>query len=331
MLKRISLRYASKCHVCQEMIPAGTMAYWRGSKQGAQHLTCKQESEPKKATQTTSNVISNVVDFSELRSLFLDTVDNPSAITGVNSSKLQNLSERWKNGFDEGFFGSSLPMMREWLAGGFTVEGLQGLDTSLIKAAPKRRLRYAEEGDELIMEKALMGDDDPFLVHERKPGKPGLNVEIHLCFHCGVAASLVAEYARFIARMLQTFEEARVNTEITVINAVEGLDGGHSEKVYEARTIVKRAGEASDFASWSALFAPSGFRMLGFRGLVEIGNVHRFTVSHGLGHPIVNSSFDIEYDGETNLMRLRNSNSGPFPEHDMTEKLRSVISKVSGG
>lgn len=331
MLKRIIARYAGKCRICGDTIPSGSPAYWLGKGKGMQHVSCNAQQEPSRAKPETEGITSNVVDFAELRQMFLASVDSSTILTGVNARTLGNLSERWKGDDESRWFGSTLQEMRDWLAGGFTVEGLEGLDTSLIQAAPKRRLRYAEEGDELIMEKALMGDDDPFLVHERKPGKPGLAVEIHLCFNCDVSAKLVAEYARFIARMLQTFEENRVNTEITVINTVTDLrPGEYSGAKYEARTIVKRAGEASDFASWSALFAPSGFRMLGFRGIVEIGNKHGFEVSSGLGSAIVARSFDIEYDDEQNLMRIRNASYGPFPEYDMTEKLRAVIQKVSG-
>lgn len=332
MRKVITLRFASKCKVCTKTIPAGERANWLGQKAGVTHLTCSDaKPSPLPAEDDKSEGYKFAMPFSALRESYRRLTES-NDVSHFNLSHSRATARRlreevWIEMAE--WVGCTISQVQEWLANGFTVEGLAGIDPSLIPAKPKRRLRYAEEGDEMLIDLVMMGVDEHFVTVDRKPGKPGLRVEIMMAFSSSVDPQLVIEYERFAARMLQTFDEHHIDVEIDLINQTTKLSRESNENVWTTAIRVKNAGEASDISSWSAMFSPGGFRQLVFLSKIHHCDAIGHSINFHLGYPVT-TSFDVLYNEETNTLRLTNANGGTFPEYEMTQKLQRVIETVSG-
>jgi hypothetical protein len=220
--------------------------------------------------------------------------------------------------------------MNEWIANGYHVQGLDGI-TSLIPARPRRKLKYGEEGDELLLELAWSGSDEPFVEWEKRISKPGLSVELWMTFSAIFPAKTIVAYQRWVARMLQTLDENGVDMEVNIVSQLRNLFAGEYSTVTKTKFRVRKPGEAADFANWSAMFSPGGFRMLNIMGTGIHADRKGKAIAGGYGSPQPYGSWTVAYDEERNIIVVGNSNTErEFPEMEMTSKLTDVLAKLSG-
>lgn len=327
MEKVITLRYQSKCSRCNRTIPAGDRAVWLGENKGVRHERCDARIEPELPKEAGKNVDRFTLDYSRLREDFFRFLKNPADVYSTpGNAKGSDLRESWKGNWA----GCSTLEMEEFLRTGYRVEGLEGV-TSLIPARPRRKIRYAEEGDELNIALALEGDDLPFMEWEKRVSKPGLSVEIHMVFDCYFPAKTIVQYQRWIARALQTLDESGVDMEVSIVNSLSGLFRDEYGVKTETLIRVRKAGEASDFANWSAMFSPGGYRMLGIMATGIHADTRGKRIGYGYGSVRDYGKWTVAYDPERNVIVFGNSTSDQtFPEFDMTEKLQAVLGKVNG-
>lgn len=333
MQKMIVLRYASKCKKCSESIAAGEKAVWLGSGQGVQHVTCRTVSpEPISAKPDPAGMDSFTFDYSELTAAWKGFKDDPMSVyrNRQNAAAGRSLTSGWKG--SGSWIGCTEAEMGEWISSGYRVEGLQGV-SSLLPARPRRKLIYAEEGDELMIDLALSGEDEPFQDWEKQVSNPGLSVEIYMTFSSGFPAKTINAYQRWIARALQTLDENGVDMEVNIVNRVSGANTSNYSEITNTKIRVRKPGEAADFSSWSAMFSPGGYRMLGIMSTGIQVDRKGGQVSSGYGRPMDYGSWEVAYDEDRNVIVIGNHNSYDgyeFPEHEMTEKLRAVLAKLNG-
>jgi hypothetical protein len=221
--------------------------------------------------------------------------------------------------------------MRQWIADGYHVSGLDEINSSLIAAKPRRKLRFTDEGDELHLDLAWSGADNYFSEWEKRVSKPGLIVDMEMAYSAANKSERIRPYLTWLARMLQTFDENAIDVEASLMNAVGQLtDGRNQPQRFETRIRVKRPGEASDFAAWSACVSPGGFRQLMFTAKIFHGDKRGESTSSSLGIPQPSRKWDIEYDRDENRITVRQSQTDDFPEFDMTQKLGAIIREITG-
>lgn len=331
MQKLITLRFQSKCRKCGDTLAAGSRALWLGKGRGVSHELCPRSSEPEKAKQGREGAHDYTIDYSELRELFPKFVENPMNVyrRPQNEARGKSLVEDWKMG---DWAGCSIPEMRQFIDEGYRVDGLDNV-TSLIPARPRRKIRYSDEGDEMLLDLAWAGSDTPFMEWEKRVAKPGLSVEIHMTFSAIVSSRLITAYQRWIARALQTLDESGNDLEVSlVINGTGTFVESRQASALKVR--VRNAGEASDFANWSAMFSPGGFRMLGIMAIGIHADRAGYTINHGYGQSDPYGEWTVAYDDGRNVIVIGNKDDydsrAEFPEMEMTEKLRNVLAKLSG-
>lgn len=335
MQKVIVLRYQSKCKRCGGSIAAGEKATWLGSKNGVQHITCSNftPSEPEKPKADPANMAVQTHDYADLVSAWRTFKDDASKVYrhAKNFAAGTSLASSWKG--DGRWVGCTEAEMEEWISRGYRVEGLDGV-TSLIPAKPRRKLRFAEEGDELHLDLAWAGVDEPFSEWEKRASKPGLSVEIFMTFSAGFPAKTLNAYQRWIARALQTLDENGVDMEVLIIVRTSGANTEKYGEITESRIRVRKAGEAADFSNWSAMFSPGGYRMLGIMSTGLTVDSAGGSVSHGYGRPMDYGKWEVAYDEDRNVIVIGNHNdwlgNPTFPESEMTDKLVSVLRKLNG-
>lgn len=333
MEKSITLRFPAKCLKCGEALAAGTRAIWTGKGKGVRHIACVSSNPPEiEKPKETGNTEDMVIDFAELRELWRKfSADPMSVYSRLNREAGTHLKGLWSESYGrELWAGCSEAEMADFLARGYRVEGMDGL-TSLLPAKPRRRLKYAEEGDELLLDLAYAGVDEPFTEWEKRVSKPGLSVEIHMVFSSSFPAKVITQYQRWIARALQTLDENGVDMEVNIVNSLEGLY--HENRIRTQTKIrVRKPGEASDFANWSAMFSPGGYRMLGILATGIQADRYGKTIGYGYGSVRDYGSWTVAYDTERNVIVIGNHNGGgrEFPESEMTDKLRSILASING-
>ncbi len=328
MEKIITLRYPAKCSRCKVSIPAGERAVW-GGKGTSRHIACSSENVPS-PTPVNENQSIFSIDFGNVKSAFLNIVRGVHTdFHNRQHSCIRSTVDLWKS--DPRWVGCTIQNMESWLSEGFHVEGLSNVDTSLIQTRPKRRLRFTEDGDELLLDLAWSGSDEYFSDWEKRNRKPGLRIEIDISYSASNDSERIRPYLVWLARMLQTFDENAIDVEVSVVNTVKNmLQNSDYGKTYRTKIRVKNAGEAADFAAWSAMFSPGGFRQLMFTAMIQHGNTTESATSQSLGSPVTSEAYGIEYNDVENILYVRQTQRTDFPEFDMTEKLRAAMEKIQG-
>lgn len=328
MEKMITLRFASKCKTCNVVIPSGDRAIWLGHKQGVRHEACKPIEAPIKKPEMKVADRTVTFDFNEIVSAFADWQIDPAKV--ITHSENLRAARSHSDGLMRGaWHGCSLHEMNEWISSGYHVPGLSEV-SSLIPTKPRRKLVFGEEGDELLLELAYAGSDEPYVSWEKRSAKPGLSIEIGMVFNAAIPAETISQYQRWIARMLQTFDENHVDMEVVLSIGENGADSYQKNRITDTRIRVKKAGEASDFSAWSAMFSPGGFRMLGIMAIgLHVDREHLGTLSSGYGMPVPHGDWDVLYDEERNVLKIGEANWGSFPEFEMTQKLTAVLEKLT--
>lgn len=330
MQKLITLRFPSKCKKCGGTLPAGSRALWLGHGKGAMHELCPNPAEPAQA-QKGRAADEFTIDYNELRNSFSRFMANPMDVyrEKKNSRAGSSLREEWTTDWA----GCSPAEMQQFIDEGYRVEGLTDV-TALIPARPRRKVRYLDEGDEMLLDLAWSGSDEPFIEWEKRVSRPGLSVEIHTVFSAIVDSKLITSYQRWIARALQTLDESGNDLEVTLVINASSLMADRRGTKTSTRIRVRKPGEAADFANWSAMFSPGGFRMLGIMAMGIHADRAGSLIDDGYGLPEAYGDWEVAYDAERNTIVIGNKNDwdsrAEFPEFEMTEKLRNVLHKLSG-
>ena len=326
MAKLIVTRFPATCRKCRKPIAAGTRAYWTKG-YGSTHTDCQTE-KPTTAEKPSADFHESVIDYAEVRDRYLAALNGD--ISGLNSDRWKDFHKRWN---DEGsdWFGASAEDMKAWISRGYRVEGLRNVSADILPERKSRRVRFAEEG-ELQVDLALSGFDYPFLQWDKRERKPGMRIEIGVCFNAMTDAELISAYTRWVAQALHSIETAGIDPEVTLTMKTEGAFPGSGPNRHKSLVRVKRENEASDFTNWSAMFSPGGFRHLCFAAEILTGDKNGWKVSSSLGRAMSAEKWDVRWDSDKRALLIgenHNDMRGPFPEEEMTTKLREIMAEIS--
>lgn len=329
MQKLISMRYRGKCRKCRQEIPAGARAYWYGHRQGVSHYPdCSEKPKPEptpipdKPRDLPKD--SMTLEYSEV----VETYRNPATPFPVNSSEVNRYREDWKRGRAGGTTGESCTTadMLEWISSGYHVPGMTNPPGDLMPTRKRRRLLFQEEG-ELQLDLAFSGYDYPFASWEKRERKPGMRVNVQMNFAWVVPQTVIAEYQRWVARLLYTLEEIGYDLEVNASMVCENLWRGSGKQSLNIR--VKRENEASDFANWSAMFSPGGLRHLFFLAVFIANEKRGERTPPGIGRNDMSAPWTLEFDSDSRTLYIRNGQGqSSFPEAEMTEKFTRLMESL---
>lgn len=319
--KTMRLRYPAYCRSCRKRIPAGAYAVWLGKGRGAKHVDCNAGTVPA----ATAEMKAYSVDFSEVKDTYLAIADGKTNSV-IRNSENRMIAKRWPESHwtNGGWSGATSEEMRKWLASGYPVSTIEGINPDLVHPRKRRRLLFQEDG-ELQLDLALSGFDYPFIEWEKRETKPGMSCEIEVDFNANVDARIISQYEIWIARALQTLEisgyDLEVNLKITTDDSFPALPGKG-----EILIRVKRENEATDFAAWSAMFSPGGFRHLGFTSIVMAAEHFKTYTTIGLGSASPHGKWEVWLDREARKLKMGVPlNPTEFPEAQMTAMLQAVL------
>lgn len=164
----------------------------------------------------------------------------------------------------QSFYGDDVKGMVDKLEHGFTSPEIQGAE-AYVKEIRLPQIIWDEEGENVDVCAALAGDDEPFFQWEDIPHKPGIKIVAELAFLGSTNVSVIGEYGAWLAGLIANLEGEGVDVELDIAMPSErGMLTSDHRSQNQVIIRVKRAGEVRDFADYSALFSPGGFRILGF-------------------------------------------------------------------
>lgn len=326
--RRIVSRYGGTCRKCGKSVASGETVYWNKGR-GISHISCV-DSNPKptdnKPNQTDDSGLPLFQEtWGELKAAFLTALENPSKVfkragnvRNYNSLKRQTWegNPRWT--------GCTIADMKDWLANGFQSDSFLNIG-EMIEARPRRRIKYSEEG-EFQYDLMRSGFDYPFLEWEKRERKPGLRLDIPYTFVCMTGATLIAEFARWLAKVTYTLETEGYDLEIGIRFDSESVGPRHPKQAI--RIVVKEANQAQDYAQWSALFSPGGWRMLGFTALIQAADDIGCDSDSGLGYGLNRNvhSWGMDFNSDSRTLKLQVPWSPrDFPAEMMDELLKQAL------
>lgn len=260
-----------------------------------------------------------VIEWDELRETFLAVAaherSHPQAAFNYTVE-----SARGTHSVDS-FYGSGTDAMVEYLHNGFSSDEIAGAG-AYVKNIVLPTLIYDEEGENVDVAAALSGDDEPFFQWEDVAVKPGIKVVAELAFLGATQASVIGEYGAWLAGLIANLEGEGIDVELDIAlpSAKNLVERSHSSNQTVIR--VKRAGEVRDFADYSALFAPGGFRVLGFCARAMACQEWGVECSLGFGSSVDRQRWNVSWDdAERTLYVTRPGTPQDFPAEAMTEAL----------
>jgi len=328
----IKSKYFGKCRVCKSPYFVGDSVFWQKGIRGVTCLECRVASPAPIANSTPEpkeHLETFVVEWADLKEKTRALLRGEKVCQRVGN---QNIAEEHTSQLSEfdSWRGYGKNDLSRWIERGFSLPGLD-MTNPLIPIREKRRLIFAEEGEELHLDLAYSGIDEHFSLWTKRETIPGLAIRINHSFASSMSANVVNAYFSWLCRALYALETSGVDCDVTMVNSVNELWGAWgSEKRTNTVIRVKRENEATDFSSWSPMLSPASLRSLGFVAMCLHGDAAGQTVNASLGSP-KSHSFSVKWNEETRLLEIDCTPHGiyEFPETDMTAQLHKALQAIT--
>lgn len=267
------------------------------------------------------------ITFSEMRRKFLAAAKGEIVTSARNAGALELFVGKWMRNSGN-FYGCRLAETLSYLASGFEVEGLDGINPDAIPRRKRARSRFNDSEGDFRYDLFCSGDDRYYLEFERREVIPGITVEFETGFLADIPAETIAAYARWICQALIAIETSGVDAAIYA-TATGSRRMTDSDENLQWRMSVKKEGERCDFTEWSALFSPGSYRQLGFFTNILAADANMRRISTGMGASI-SKGWGVSFDKDSRTLRITHVSTGypgiRFPEADMTAKLSQALS-----
>ena len=223
----------------------------------------------------------------------------------------------------DGWDGGSANQTRDWIRHGYNAGTAVAAPVS---GAPRKRTRWREEGDDLDITRAWSGDPTPFSTRETGT-KQGIRINVEVAFGAQVEASVVSDYGQWLAKIAAGFSASGHDLEITATTNTAGTFAGSAPQHTDWKIRLKRFGQASDYAAWSPLFSPTGFRHLTLCWWGIEAERHGHRLAEGLGKSRTpDSRWGIEFDAETNTLTITSQyRASSFDAEKMDKLLKDAL------
>lgn len=239
-------------------------------------------------------------------------------------------------GYDKKWSGATGAEMLEWFREGYTVSALDDISADAMPVRKRSRPRYNDCEGDFRYDLFMTGDENHFVQWSNRESIPGITIEFGTGFRGHVPASVISEYMAWICSALIAIEASGIDAAIYA--TCEGIrrfeNSAHFNPYSETpdlkwRLEVKREGERNDFQTWSALFSPGSYRILGFFTNSLAADRLGKRVSDGMGGS-VSKGWGVSWNSERRILEINHDAgdqgmSHSFPAELMTEQLKNAL------
>lgn len=252
-----------------------------------------------KPAQKTRNV---VLDWSEIKHKFMKCVADGEAWASQSPMRFlkrlgadPNAEDRWQGGSGADTLG--------WLREGFSAPEFAH-SAEYVPEGRKRRPTWNEEEGDVDAGRLYGGYDSFYLDTQMRESKPGLRVQVEFCFAAGCDVHILREYGAWVAGLIGSLESSGYDLTVDLWIPLNGLFASNPHERVNTLIRVKKPNEVSDFTEWSALFAPTGFRHLGFVALGLAADKCKERAVSTLGITISGKTWNVEYEREEGVVNI---------------------------
>lgn len=234
---------------------------------------------------------------------------------------LERHGEMWRSSRKDGWNGGSLDDTRRWLAEGYHSPLFATQDLAPQRNRRRRRAHWSADDGDVDVGRLYGGSDEFYLTRGARDSRPGMTVEVEYAFASIVGAKVIEQYGAWVASLIGTLESKGYDLEVALSSTVDNAWARGSERMV-TRVVVKQRNEVSDFASWSVLFSPTGFRHLFFTALGLAGDQAKRQCHATLGTPIT-SGWSVKVEDGTIRIGCDRRGSGD-PQSILTAKAQEA-------
>lgn len=339
-MRLINARYASKCRICKSPVRVGERVWYTKGIRGVMHENCRNAektpvAKPNANAPVPSNnpVIENVasrdfmVDWHELKSLCQSTLNGNLPRMRVSGHAARFSEYLGKSGGDN-WTGYAREDVSRWIERGYQLDGLN-FENPPIPIREKRRWIHAEDAEELVVDRALSGEDLAFGEFTKREVIPGLAIEAEIRFRSDVSHNVLSAYYQFLCRAIYALEKSGVDLQVTLNVSVTGLYR-KSPNVHRTIIRVKRENEATDFHSWSAMLSPASLRAFGFNAMLLHADSENLEAGYGLGGSVPgHDTWRVTWNPTRQMVEIGvDTAASRFPADDMEIQLRNALAAM---
>ncbi|HEU4772540.1 MAG TPA: hypothetical protein VFS68_10330 [Candidatus Udaeobacter sp.] len=352
-LRRMASRFKGRCKRCGTTFSVGTEIYW-SKPTGASCIDCagngtkteekkperkprsEGKSAPKRTKPSSNQALPGTVqsgrdsfqtlEWRELREIVAEALETGK----VTSMKRQhNRDEILKHSTQSGsWHGFDAGQLKRWIREGYDSDAIRGLGEFNPPLREKPVYQYVEDGEEIIVDRALCGDDEYMAEWTPKENIPGVAIEAEIMFASSVSAEVVNAYNVFICRSLLTLEAEGIDCQVTLkFSSDEAAEG--TGKFLHSIVRVKKENEATDFRAFSAMISPAALRCFGFAALVAHADSLDTDADWALGRGNRRSTeWRIDWNPDRRVLEFQCPyipRDRKFPEDHMQRELREAL------
>lgn len=268
-----------------------------------------------------------VLDFADIRNTWMSAVEDGNVTIGRNQPMYSVMENYYRNpGKSDGFVGSKPKQTCDWIRNGYRAPEFAH-SAEYAALSESTHWSYDEEEGEIDIDRVMSGYDHIFLDREQRESRPGIRLMFEYAFAWNTSPKVISQYGTWCASLITSLESSGYDLVVDVWIHLDGLFQGDGGTRTSVLIRVKQENELSNFTDWSALFAPSGYRHLGFLAKQMAGDKVGKTVTHGYGMTIGGQDWGVTYDKENQLVQVRvNQRSGAtyFPGDRLNEDAMEV-------
>lgn len=271
-----------------------------------------------------------VLDWQEIKVRVAEILDRDSAYgLGYRSSNARYLETHVLKP-SRSFHGYTKNQLVDWVKKGYKAQELLRGIGDILPLAEKRRYRYVEEGEEILVDRALSGEDNFMGEWTKKTVIPGARFEAEIMFSAFTSSEIVNAYNVWICRAIQSLDaagvDATVSLKFTSKHLFSGVDTPHS------LVKVKSPGEVATFQSFSPMLSPAAFRTFGFATLIFHSDSAGKDAHGGLGSGHGGREWRCVFNAERGVIETYCPYTpDKFPSEKMDFELREAIKQIRGG
>jgi hypothetical protein len=266
------------------------------------------------------------IHFSELAALYKQAVRGEQIVSRSHNHRwIVDHVRSWKR--ENSFYGISSEEMISYIDHGYRVEGL-----SLVPALPpirNRRKMFMNDLDgDFQYDLWKSGEDLYFVDFTPREAVPTMNFRFGLNFAATADEMTIRAYQSWLLKAILALEESGIDCSIAA--QIVGLDTLGGNYPLTQNIEVKRAGEPMDFAVWSAMFAPSSYRHMGFLSYVIGADRLGYNVKPSLGKVPQTRDYYCEFDSDSRSIVAHCAARGnpKFFEKAMTDSFRAAVDQA---
>jgi len=340
----ITSQYPGRCKSCGTRFVAGARIFW-SKPTGALCLKCgegnsgdaKQENAPKpKPARGTSGTAQTAtvtgkesyfsIDWSELKKLVSRSVvdsDTSWLKRNFNSEKVKKNSQDVSS-----WHGYSRNDLKQWLRDGYKSTAIENLGDFSPPLRDKRHYIYAEDGEEIFVDRVLSGEDNYMGDWTKRDRIPGVAIEAEVMFAASVRAEVVNAYNAWLCKAVFALESAGIDCQVTMkFSSYEAVKSGE----WAHTTVrVKQENETADFTTFSPMLSPAALRTFGFAAMIMHADSRDKDVDFGLGRgrPGKNE-WACTWDNERRVLTIDCPyQPTSFPTDDMDNRFRAALREM---